>query len=85
MVTKTHKKGLPEKVAIEAPKEVEVETPIEVEAETPQEIVVESKKVETIVGDTFENAKITEILWENDVEASVALDNGTTTVINKRI
>lgn len=64
---------------------VVVETPKEVKVETPQEVEVESKKVEIIVGSTFENAKITSILWETDVEVSVALDNGCTTVINKRI
>ena len=78
-------KNTPKKVEVEKPKEVEVETPIEVQVETPQEVVVESVKVGIVVGSTFENAKITEILWETDVEASVALDNGTTTVINKRI
>ena len=82
MPSKTYK-NTPKKVEVEKPKEVEVETPVEVQVETPQEVVVESKKVE--VGMSFENAKITEILWETSVEASVALDNGTTTVINKRI
>lgn len=59
----------------------EVETPQNVEMKPLQDIEAENK---FSVGTTYENAKITEILWETENEVSVRLDNGTTTVIDKR-